>query len=505
MPDGKQQTPMDFLDPRKRRTNKIRLIIGYVLLSIAIGLGTVILVYNAYGYGINAKTGDVIQNGLLFVDSKPGGANIYLNGRSQNANTSARLILPAADYKLTLKKDGYRNWQRVFTLTEHSIARYVYPFLFPNKLVPKTLKTYPGSQGLVSENPSRQLLLVQTAATSLATVNFDQYDTTDLKQPVKPLSLPEGLLTSPFKTGDSLVEVEWAADNNHLLFQHVYQDGSEFIIIDRQTPVNSVNINKLFGVSPSQVALRNKKIDQVYIFNQATGDLQVGDVGKATLAPPIIKEAVAFKPYGADLVTYVTKGSTAGQAAAHIWDNGKTYSLNEFNAGSKYLIDAAQFQGHWYYVAGSDTSDRLNIYKDPLDSLKDSSLRKAVPIIALHIAGATNLSFSSNTRFIGAEAGQRFAVYDIEDQTSYNYASSTPFTGVAHWMDGHRWLSVAGGNVFVMDYDNINQQSLVPTSLPSGGFFSRDYNQLFTTVPVAGGSFSLQVTDMRAGSDLPKQ
>src|SRR3990167_1733050 len=106
---------MDFLDSRKRRSHKIRLIIGYVLMSIAIGLGTVILVYDTYGYGINTKTGDIVQNGLLFVDSKPGGADIYLNGRSQNSTTAARLILPAANYTLQIKKSGYRDWQRTFT------------------------------------------------------------------------------------------------------------------------------------------------------------------------------------------------------------------------------------------------------------------------------------------------------------------------------------------------------------------------------------------------------
>jgi hypothetical protein len=67
---------MDFLDPRRFRKQKIRLMVGYILIAVAIGLGTVILVYGAYGYGINTKTGDIVQNGLLFVDSKPGGADI---------------------------------------------------------------------------------------------------------------------------------------------------------------------------------------------------------------------------------------------------------------------------------------------------------------------------------------------------------------------------------------------------------------------------------------------
>src|SRR4051812_39959341 len=117
---------MDFLDPRKRRAHSIRLMIGYVLIAIAIALGAMILVYGAYGYGINTKTGDIVQNGLLFVNSQPGGADISLNNNPQGSNTAARLILPSGNYTLTLKKDGYRTWQRGFTLTEHSVARYVY-------------------------------------------------------------------------------------------------------------------------------------------------------------------------------------------------------------------------------------------------------------------------------------------------------------------------------------------------------------------------------------------
>src|ERR1700722_21004469 len=98
---------MDFLDPRKKRAYKIRLLIGYALVTIAIGLAVVILVYDAYGYNLNPETGNVTQNGLLFVGSKPGGANIYLNGM-QHSTTSSRLVLPAANYTLKLTKSGYR-------------------------------------------------------------------------------------------------------------------------------------------------------------------------------------------------------------------------------------------------------------------------------------------------------------------------------------------------------------------------------------------------------------
>jgi hypothetical protein len=73
-------------------------------------------------------------------------------------------------------------------------------------------------------------------------------------------------------------------------------------------------------------------------------------------------------------------------------------------------------------------------------------------------------------------------------------------------MDGHRLLGESNGSVFVMDYDSANQQTLVPTTTALGGFFSRDYNQMYTLAPVSGSAaISLERVDMRAGTDLPKQ
>src|SRR4051812_44926783 len=174
---------MDFLDPRRFRKHKIRLIVGYILIAIAIALGTIVLVYSAYGYGVNTKTGDVVQNGLLFVDSKPGGAAIYLNNKSIHQTTSARLVLPSSDYDLLLKKNGYRPWERKFTLDEHTISRYFYPFLFPVKPFTATLKSYSSAPPLFSETPDRHWLLVKLPQSATETISFDEFDTGDLTKP----------------------------------------------------------------------------------------------------------------------------------------------------------------------------------------------------------------------------------------------------------------------------------------------------------------------------------
>jgi hypothetical protein len=264
-------------------------------------------------------------------------------------------------------------------------------------------------------------------------------------------------------------------------------------------------VNRIFGLNPTQVSLFDKKADQLYIY-RADQSLQLGDTSAKTLGSVILKHVLAYKPYGKDLITYVTDNNQpAGTVAARIWDKGSTYKLNEFPAGAKYLIDVAQYQGDFYYAAGSDTADRINVYKNPLDQIQDPSSGRALPQLALNISGAQKIGFSDNTRFIGAENGQRFAVYDFETQSSYLYSLTDPLSDNLSWMDGHRYFGNSDGKVFVMDYDGTNKQLLSATVEPYGGLFSSSYTDLLTlTRSPDGASFSLQDTDMRAGKDLPK-
>ena len=499
---------MDYLDPRKRRAHNIRLIVGYILVAIVIGLGTIILVYGANGYGINTKTGQIVQNALLFADSNPGGSEIYLNGQDRHAATPSRLVLPAGNYTLTIKKDNYRDWTRQFTLSEQSVARYVYPFMFPTKPVVTSLKTYATQPGLITQSPDRRWLLVESNEASSQAPVFDEYDTHTLDQStpsVQQVTLPASVLTD-YSSASVLTVVEWSTDNNNVLLQHTYAGGSEFVVFNRAHPDQSFNVDQTFGMHPSQVALFDKKTDQLYIYDQSSQTLRLGNVGTKALGPILLKHVLAFKPYSKTLITYVTdNGEPAGTVAARIWNNGNTYKLNEFAAGSKYLIDAAQYNGDFYYVAGSDTSDRINIYKNPLDQIQDPALGKALPTLALNIIGGQKISFSDNTRFVEIENSQRFAVYDFETQTSYQYPITETLADNLSWMDGHRLYGNSDGKIFVMDYDGTNKQTLTATSEPNGGLFSSDYTALLSLNHSSDGtSFVLQDTDTRAGKDLPK-
>ncbi len=495
---------MDFLDPRKKRAYKTRLIISYALMTVVIALAAWLLVQEVFGYGFNAKTRTIVQKGLLFVDSKPGGANIKLDGVA-HGTTSARFNLVSGTYSLDISKNGYRDWQRKVEVDPGVVARYVYPFLFPQTPQVTDMHTYGNLPPIVTESPNHRWLLLQEPAATSGAVVFDQYDTTKPAQAATKITLPSNLLSDVKSQSGSYAAVEWSSDNNHLLLEHKYHAGTEFIIFSRTTPSASLNVNKLFKVSPTQVALRNKSTDQLYLYDAKAQTLRVAEVKNERLDPVFLNHVLAFKAYGTSLLTYVTDaGTPAAQVQARIWNNGPTYPLYTFSKGNHYLIDAAQYQGDWYYIAGSDKDDRVDIFKNPLDGLKDPSIGKALPTIALRVIGASKEAFSTNTRFVEIENGQSVGVYDFETQTRYQYSLKPALAGALRWMDGHRLIGQSDGKVFVTDYDGTNQQLLTDSSLKNGGLFSADYNHLFTLAPAAHGASILQNVDLRAGSDLPK-
>lgn len=493
---------MDFLDPSKKRTNQIKLTLRYLIMTTIVAIGTVILVYEAYGFGYDRQTGQVIQNGLVFVDSSPVSAEIYLNGNRHDSNTDARLVLPSAQYTFELKRQGYYNWQRTFYLEAGSLERLVYPLMIPTSLSPKIFDTLVEAPAFSTQSPDRRWLLQQMPATNNLSIAFNEYDTTVKPAPQKQvLSLPPNIIKA---TGGNLKELEWSSDNRHFLVEYQTPELKEFIVVDREDPARSFNVNNVFGINPQTVAMRDKKFDQLYLLLPESSAVVSANVTNRTVGQPIISNVLYFKPYGNDTLTYITNNPTSPDIArAAIWNDGQTYALNDVPKGEVYFADSARFDGEWYFVAGSNKMPKVPVHKNPIDNLKNSQQRLK-PFVELNLADTKVVSFSANARFIGAQSGQNFAVYDFESKDNFNYSVDVPLSGSLRWMDGHRWIGNSGSKVFMMDFDGINRQSLVATNLPTGGYFDRDYRQMYISGVTEGQqSLSWQRVAIYSEADMP--
>jgi hypothetical protein len=495
---------MDFLDPEKHRRHMVTIAIGYCFIALAVGMATLVLLYYAYGFSFG-KNGQVIQNGLMFVSSTPNPANVYLNGKLNKVQTNSRITLEEGEYFMQLKRDGYRTWQRSVTIDGGKVVHYDYPFLIPTTLTSTALKTYDEPPQITMQSPDKRWLIVNRAS------SVDQFEVFDLKNPKtavtsENITVPADLL-SKATASQSWQLVEWSNDNRHVLLRHMFDGGSEYILLDRASPDKSLNLTQTLGQNPTELRLVDKKYDRYYLLDATKQTLS-----SASLSAPQpelrLDHVLAFKSYGSDTILYAAAAGadTDGSVRLKLVEGTHSYTLRELPPGTTYLVDIAKYDGSIYLAATASSENKVYVYENPVAQINDATIGQAIPVQVLRVTAPTYMSFSANTRFVMAEGGQSFGVYDAEDEKGFTYTVSDTLDAPqehATWMDGHRLMYVSGGTVTIFDYDNINRQKLVadkPGYLPS---FDASFKYLFTFAPNEqdAAKTSLSSTPLRTLAD----
>jgi len=467
---------MDFLDPKKKQKYQIKLFIGYGLMAVLIGIVTVILAFLTFGYNVNLKTGDITQNGMLFVDAHPQTASVIINGVNKG-QTDQRLMLPAGNYDVVLKRDGYRTWTKKISMEGGRIIRLVYPFLFPEKLVSAEDLLLAGQPPIVSQSPDHRWLLAQKPGDYLG------YNLIDLNGSVAvaaDLTLPKGLLVN---TGHShnIKIVEWSSDNRHVVLKHSYDKGFEFVLLDIEQPSLTVNLSKKFNSSFTDVSLKNKSFNNYYLFDRPTQSLKTASINSDSVNV-ILSNVLEYKSYGNDTILYATnEGATSGHVLIKVKDGDKINTVRDFPAGTSYLLDITRFDNKWYIAAGAVSEEKIYVLRNPMDFVRKDPNAKIIPAATLRIKNAGHISFSTNSRIIAVQAGADFAVYDAETDRNYKYKVESDNPAVmAEWMDGHRLSVVKNGKIVIFDFDGTNTQVLSSSFAGLEPYFNKDYKILYS-------------------------
>jgi hypothetical protein len=487
---------MDFLDPKKERRNRLMLLLGYCLIALAIGIATLVLLYQSYGYDVD-RQGRVTQNGLVFVSSQPNGAAIYLNDKRYKSDTDTRVSTPAGSYVLRVSKTGYRPWQRDLVVNGGDVQHFDYPFLFPEVLKPTSLGSLQADPAVATQSPDRRWLLLGQSENSGSFLLFD------LKNPAKPVtsafSLPEGSFTAGDATGAQSWEmVDWAADNRHVLLLHNYvaagAPAHEYVLVDRSSPASSLSMtNALKLTQTDALELFNDRTSQFYVYDSSEDTLSRVNADDNSVVSKLT-HVLAYKAYSDNKVLYVTDQPPTGKAVPNqvsvvLQDGQKITTLRAMPASSGYVLELAQYSGDWYIAMGAASDAATYVYKNPQSQQILTADGYPAPWRRLPIKNPSYIAFSNNTQYLLAESGQNFAVYDFENSDQYKYTVSQPMDNPqlhAKWMDGNRLEFVSDGKLVVFDYDYRNLQTLVgasPVYLPA---YSSDYSYLYTIRGAAG-------------------
>jgi hypothetical protein len=364
------------------------------------------------------------------------------------------------------------------------VVRFDYPVLFPTTLTPETVKTYTERPSLLTQSPDRRWLLLQHDS---AYNKFDLFDLEVNEEAIvsKTITIPETLFTLTSGT-HSWKLVEWSSDNRRALVQHVVETGgkqsSEYMIIDRDAPQESINLTKTFGADAA-ITLRDKEYDQYFVYNTKNQKLAVATLEEPALQP-LLEGVLSYKTHGRDTILYSTADDAApGKAAVKLRDDSRTYKIREIAATGAHLLDLARYDRSWYMVAGASKDNRLYVYRNPASSLNEKPDQPIIPVQVFKVAGAHYVAFSDNARFIMAQGGQNFAVYDAENDNGYAYTIDRPMDPAqkhGRWMDGHRMMFISDSKTFVFDFDNANSEVLSGAHPGYVPYFDRDFRNLFT-------------------------
>lgn len=167
----------------------------YCLFFLIFFIAAPIVILLAEGYQYNFTKRRLEKTGVLFLESKPTKANIYLNSKLQKDTTESRLknLLPN-DYEVKIVKDGYQDWQKKLTVhpNETTFAQYIRLF----KSAPVVKNIFSESIDIISELANNLVAFSykQDEKNKLALFNLDTESTTELAE----LNfVPEKLMISP--------------------------------------------------------------------------------------------------------------------------------------------------------------------------------------------------------------------------------------------------------------------------------------------------------------------
>jgi predicted heme/steroid binding protein len=476
---------MDYLDPKKKRARKNRLIVGYGLIAIAIAIATVLLVYIANGFYIDRNTGEVIQNGLVYLDSRPGGADVLINGEKQRTKTDARLVIPSGQYTFELKKDGYRSWQRTIQLEGGSLRQLTYAKLIPNQLETAPSLDLRSNPTAISQSINKRWLITSFADSplSLTLTDLEQSPLTSI-----PLEIPPTLVSE--STTGQIEIVDWADDNRHFLATYTVGDTVSYISVDRENPSLAQNLNTLFGNSAYEIGMRDRKFDQFFVYNPSVKSITTASISGGVSTDIFVENVIDFKTFGTDWVLYVTESGEEGLVDVRFKRGDKNILIKQIKTSDNYLLQLAKLGNAPVMGFSSPVENRAVIYNDPEAYLNDNpDVKMPIATTVLRVNSPIDLRISADSSVILAYGPENYASHEFEADRSYNFEVGLPVdvSQEIAWLDGQHFLFSSAGKQHMIDFDGSNQYELVESIPTLGSIYSEDLSLMFSFTPSAVG------------------
>ena len=485
----------------KRLTKKqqlVRRIIVYIVMVAAVVVivsGTILFIL---GYRIDSNKGRLEQGALIQFDSKPNGADVSIDGKSINSNTPSKQSIIAGAHSFMVSRDNYETWTKNLSVKAGTLTWLDYIRLVPKNLKTESVSSYTTIVG-EKASPDNKWLLVQEKAD---VPSFQLVDLRSAQIKSSNLALASSVYsdaTTP-NVQHSFAMQSWDDNGRYVLIKHAYADKSEYIIVDTQNVVASVNVSRLLSISLNDAKFSGTSGNVLYGLS-SDGTIRKLDVTAATISRPLVSSVISFDIYDVNTISYVaTDPANPARQVAGLYRDGDTdpHVLEQATtAGVQLRIALTQYHGN-DYVAISEGS-KVIVLKGRYPAASDTANASLERYAQFTGTGLIDqLTFSAGGDFLIARSGLDFTSYEIEYMrlTASTIPAKEKTAHPLTWLDAAHVWSVYDGYLSIREFDGGNSHVIMPMEPGFDATLSQNGRFLYGIAKSADGTYQLQRVQM---------
>lgn len=197
---------------------RYRRLLYLAFIAFFLAAAPIIILYAA-GYRYNFKRQKIEKTGILYVESKPADAAIYLNGQYQ-AQTPARFtrLLPDS-YSVRVEKEGYFPWEKEAAVKSNLTAFYKDIVLFKKNL---PILLAEGKIDLLAASPDGEKIVYR----------LDKNGQPELRLLLLKNEIDFLIADSAFEPESKLEFLGWSAEENKALILAASSRAKKYLILD---------------------------------------------------------------------------------------------------------------------------------------------------------------------------------------------------------------------------------------------------------------------------------
>ena len=415
-------------------------------MTTAVVLISTVCIFLVLGYRLDFRSGDVEQGALLQFRSFPSAATITLDRETLSFVTPGKRGVDAGEHTVTMKLDGYKTWEKTFTVKASELRWLNYARMIPETIRTSAVKEFPTVVDALP-SPDKKWLLIQPAADK---AEFTLVDIRDEDKPAfSQLILPVASYTQKEGHPHQFSLVEWDFGARYALVKHVVGDVTEYLRIDRTDMDNTVNISSKLGVNISDIHFSGTSGSVFYALEN--GSIRRLDSGVGTISQPLVKDVATFDLYKTSTISYVKK-PIDNKVGVGVVVDGKASRVATYDSTVPVQADMSEYFNDYYLAIGRGTS--VQIYKNP-----ESSERKKLVSFATSSA-ISWLRFSNSGRFVTSGTGSQFTNFDLEtsEKNDVNLPGNVPNPAKPlQWIDDYYLASTGDNDLRITEFDGANQ------------------------------------------------